>query len=83
MQQAAVLQMNVQDQFTLPLALQQAMNIKAGDTLLAYLENNHLIIETNQKIKQQLKNRFQHINTQSLADELIDSRRKEALKKQA
>lgn len=32
-QQAIVLQMNAQGQFTLPSALQQALNIKAGGTL--------------------------------------------------
>ena len=72
------LQINAQGQFTLPVVLQQALNIQTGDTLLAYLENNRLIIEKNQTIKQKLKARFKHV-PESLADELIASRRKEAV----
>lgn len=72
------LQLDAQGQFVLPAVLQQALNLQVGDTLLAYLENNRIILEKKQNIKQKLKARFQHVN-ESLADELIASRRKEAL----
>jgi len=73
------LQLNAQGQLVLPLAVQQALGIQAGDILLGYLENNRLILENNNEIKQRLKNRFKHLHSLSLADELIQTRRQEAV----
>jgi bifunctional DNA-binding transcriptional regulator/antitoxin component of YhaV-PrlF toxin-antitoxin module len=39
------LQLDTQGQLILPIAVQQALGIKAGDILLAHLENDRLILE--------------------------------------
>ncbi len=41
------LQLDAQGQFILPAVLQQALNLQVSDTLLAYLENNRIILEKN------------------------------------
>ncbi|BAP57678.1 AbrB family transcriptional regulator [Thioploca ingrica] len=73
------LQLDAQGQLILPLAVQQALGIKAGDILLAHLENDRLILEKNTVVKQKLKSRFKHLDSLSLADELIQTRRHEAI----
>jgi len=73
------LQLDAQGQLILPLAVQQALGIKAGDILLAHLENDRLILEKKTVVKQKLKSRFKHLYSLSLADELIQTRRHEAI----
>ncbi len=72
-----ILQLNTQGQLILPVDLQTQLNLKAGDTVCAYLENNQLIVEKQANIKQKLKGRFA-IVAESLADELIEERRQTA-----
>jgi hypothetical protein len=51
-----------------------------GENLLAYLENDRLIMEKPAHIAQRAKGRFAALRGQpSLADELIAERRREAL----
>jgi AbrB family looped-hinge helix DNA binding protein len=72
-----VLQINKQGQLIIPINLRIMLNLKEGDTVYAYLEDNQLILEKPANIKQKLKNRFAVV-TESLADELIAERRQAA-----
>lgn len=72
-----ILQINKQGQLIIPINLRIMLNLKEGDTVCAYLEDNQLILEKPANIKQKLKNRFAVV-TESLADELIAERRQAA-----
>lgn len=55
------------------------MGISPGDTLLALVEDQRLILEKREAVLQRLLRRFEHIPTEvSLADELIAERRSAA-----
>ena len=67
----------------IPAALRRAMELQAGEELVARLEGEQLILERRETIERRLKARFAHIpNDVDLASELLAERR-EAAKREA
>jgi AbrB family looped-hinge helix DNA binding protein len=68
-----------QGRLVIPVALRQLLGFEAGDKLVAREEAGRLILEKQAMVKQRLKARFIQLpKERSLADELIEERRKEA-----
>lgn len=63
----------------IPTAIRKALNLQEGQRLLLRLENQSIIMEKPADIVKKLQNRFHKIPV-SLADELIQERRQEAVK---
>ncbi len=77
-------QVGPQGRVVIPAPLRQAWQIKPGETLVAHLEADRLILERPSHIVQRLKDRFAGLHGQpSLAEELIAERRREAQKENA
>lgn len=72
-------QVGPQGRVVIPAALRQTWRIQPGETLLARLEDNRLILEKRAQIAARVQGRFAALAGQpSLADELIAERRREA-----
>ena len=73
------LQVGRQGRVVIPAALRQLWQIRSGDTLLARLEDDRLVLEKPEQVMQRVKQRYAALRGQaSLADELISERRGEA-----
>lgn len=73
------LQVGRQGRVVIPAALRQLWQISSGDTLLARLEDDRLVLEKPEQVMQRVKHRYAALRGQaSLADELISERRGEA-----
>ena len=65
----------------IPAGLRRSLDIKSGETLLARIEDDSLILESRDTVLKRMKNRFADIPKDvSLADELIEERRMESRK---
>jgi len=74
------LQVGPQGRVVIPASLRQAWQLTTGETLMARLEDDRLILEKPAHILQRTKDRFVALRGQpSLADELIAERHSEAL----
>jgi len=74
------LQVGPQGRVVIPASLRQAWQLTTGETLMARLEDDRLILEKPAHILQRVKDRFAALRSQpSLADELIVERHREAL----
>ncbi len=63
----------------IPAGLRRSLDIKSGETLLARIEDDSLILESRDTVLRRIKDRFAHISKDmSLADELIEERRMES-----
>lgn len=72
-------QVGPQGRVVIPAVLRQAWQIQPGETLMARLEDDRLILEKPERIKARAKGRFAALAGQvSLADELIAERHREA-----
>lgn len=68
-----------QGRVVIPATLRQIWRIQPGETLLARLEDNRLILEKRAQIAARVQGRFAALAGQpSLADELIAERHREA-----
>ncbi len=68
-----------QGRVVIPATLRQTWRIQPGETLLARLEDNRLILEKRAQIAARVQGRFAALAGQpSLADELIAERHREA-----
>lgn len=73
------MQVGPQGRVVIPAALRQAWQIQPGETLMARLEDDRLILEKPAHIVARVKGRFAALAGQvSLADELIAERHSEA-----
>lgn len=73
------LQVGRQGRVVIPAALRQLWQISSGDTLLAHLEDDRLVLEKPAQMMRRVKQRYAALHGQpSLADELISERRGEA-----
>ncbi len=73
------IQLDPQGRIVIPAYLRRTLGFEAGDRLIARKEDGRLILEKPEVIKQRLKKRFARIpSTISLAQQLIDERKKEA-----
>ncbi|HEV7671422.1 MAG TPA: AbrB/MazE/SpoVT family DNA-binding domain-containing protein [Thermoanaerobaculia bacterium] len=68
-----------QGRLVIPAAIRRKMHLSSGETLVAFVEDNRLVLERRSAILERLKARFAGIGV-SLADELIAERRAEAAK---
>ncbi len=65
----------------IPVELRRSLKIKSGETLLARIEDDSLILESRDTVLKRMKNRFADIPKDvSLADELTEERRTESRK---
>jgi AbrB family looped-hinge helix DNA binding protein len=69
--------MSEQGQIVIPEELQKALNIKPGEPLVAYIEEDRLILRPRQVVESELWAIFRDIEG-SLSEELIQERRQEA-----
>lgn len=71
-------QLGRQGRLVIPAALRRALELAEGDTLLARIEDQRLVLEKREAIQQRLKARFAGIPPEvSLSQELIAERRAE------
>jgi len=71
------IQVSPQGRIVIPKALRQALGLKPGDTLVAWLEGDRLILRPRQAVEEELWALMRDVK-ESLADELIEERRREA-----
>ena len=78
------LQVGPQGRVVIPVSLRQAWQIETGETLMAHLEDDRLILEKPAHSLRRAKDRFAALAGQhSLADELIAERHREAVQENA
>jgi AbrB family looped-hinge helix DNA binding protein len=78
------LQIGNQGRVVIPASLRKAWKLRPGDTLLARVEEDRLILEKPARVMQRVKQRYAALRGQpSLADELIAERRGEAAQENA
>jgi AbrB family looped-hinge helix DNA binding protein len=73
----AALRIGPQGRVVIPASLRKEMGVSGGDTLVAWIENNRLIMESREKVEEDLWERFRRVKG-SLTKDLIKERRKEA-----
>lgn len=72
-------QLGPQGRLVIPVLLRRSLGFEPGDNLIARIEEDRLILEKAETIRQRLKARFSNLSsTTSLAKELIAERREEA-----
>lgn len=74
----ASITLGAQGRLVLPAAFRKALDLSAGEHLLVRLEADHLVIEKTTAVERRLHHRFRKAVGRSLADELIEERRREA-----
>ena len=63
----------------IPATLRKELQIQAGDSLVAYLEEGRVVLEKRENVRRRVRKRFAEVpRDTSLADELISERREEA-----
>ncbi|MEZ4771204.1 MAG: AbrB/MazE/SpoVT family DNA-binding domain-containing protein [Caldilineales bacterium] len=73
------IQVGAQGRVVIPASLRHAWQVTGGDTLVARLEGDRLVLEKPAHVVRRVKDRFAALHGQtSLADELIAERRREA-----
>ena len=76
----ASITLGAQGRLVLPAPFRKALDLSAGEHLLVRLETDHLVIEKTAAVERRLHQRFRKAEGRSLADELIEERRREAAK---
>lgn len=76
----ASITLGAQGRLVLPAPFRKALDLSAGEQLLVRLEADHLVIEKTAAVERRLHQRFRKAEGRSLADELIEERRREAAK---
>lgn len=72
-------QLGAQGRVVIPVELRKALNLKAGDRLVARRQGDSLVLERREAIEQRLQERFRSIPGEvSLVQELLDEREEEA-----
>lgn len=72
-------QLGLQGRLVIPAMLRRLLGFEPGDTLIARLEDDRLVLEKQESIKRRLKDRFAALPVEkSLARELLTERREEA-----
>jgi len=69
--------MSEQGQIVIPEELQKALNLKPGEPLVAYIEEDRLILRPRQVVESELWAIFRDVEG-SLSEELIQEKRQEA-----
>lgn len=74
----ASITLGAQGRLVLPAPFRKALDLSAGEHLLVRLEADHLVIEKTAAVERRIHERFHKADGRSLADELIEERRREA-----
>ena len=67
-----------QGRMVVPAEMRRALGFLPGETLVARVEDDHLVIEKPESVERRIRARFRNSGNRSLADELIAERRGEA-----
>ena len=67
-----------QGRMVVPAPIRKALGFQPGETLVARVEDEHLVIEKPESVERRIRARFRKAGDRSLADELIAERRVEA-----
>ena len=74
----ADVQFGAQGRVVVPAPIRKALGFRPGDTLVARVEDDHLVIEKPESVERRIQDRFRKSRSRSLADELVAERREEA-----
>ena len=74
----ADVQFGVQGRVVVPAPIRNALGFQPGETLVARVEDDHLVIEKPESVERRIRARFRQARERSLAEELIAERREEA-----
>lgn len=74
----ADVQFGAQGRIVVPASIRRALGFQPGDTLVARIEDDHLVIEKPASVERRMRARFLGSAGRSLAEELIAERREEA-----
>ena len=67
-----------QGRVVVPAPIRKALGFRPGDTLVARVEDDRLVIEKPTSVERRIRDRFRKSRGRSLADELLAERREEA-----
>ena len=73
----AGVRLGAQGRLVVPASIRKALGFRPGETLVARIENGHLVIEKPEAVERRLHAYFRKFEGRSLADELIAERREE------
>ena len=74
--------LGAQGRLVVPAPIRKALGFRPGETLVARVEDEHLVIEKPEAVERRLHARFRQFEGRSLAEELIAERREEARKEE-
>ena len=74
----ADVQFGAQGRMVVPAPIRRALGFQPGETLVARVEDDHLVIEKPEAVERRIRARFRKSRERSLAEELIAERREEA-----
>ena len=74
----ADVRLGAQGRLVVPAPIRKALGFHPGETLVARIEDGHLVIEKPEAVERRLHERFRKFEGRSLAEELIAERREEA-----
>ncbi len=74
----ADVQLGAQGRVVIPAPIRKTLEFRPGDTLVARVEDDHLVIEKPESVERRIRSRFRNSRARSLADELLAERREEA-----
>ena len=74
----AGVQLGAQGRVVVPAPIRKTLGFRPGDTLVARVEDDHLVIEKPESVERRIRSRFRKSRARSLADELLAERREEA-----
>lgn len=73
-------QVGASGRLVIPAEFRHQLGLQSGDRLVARIDDDRLIFERADVIKQRIKKRFSHLKGKGIVDELIAQRRAEAAK---
>ena len=74
----ADVRLGAQGRLVVPAPIRKALGFQPGETLVARVEDEHLVIEKPEAVERRLHEYFRKFEGRSLAEELIAERREEA-----
>ena len=74
----ADVRLGAQGRVVVPSPIRKALGFRSGETLVARVEDDRLVIEKPESVERRILDRFRKIRDRSLADELVAERREEA-----
>ena len=69
--------LGAQGRLVVPASIRKALGFRPGETLVARIEDGHLVIEKPEAVERRLHDHFRKFEGRSLAEELIAERREE------